>query len=263
VAERIFLKYYIEEGEDEMKDVRAVVLAAGEGTRMKSPLSKLLHQIDYQELVKFPVNACVESGVGKIVVVVGHQKDKVKSVLGNNFEYVYQEKRRGTGDALKQAIPLLKDFEGELIVLPGDAPFVTPSVLIELVQHQRKAKAGATVLTALLSDPAQYGRIVRDGYRQIKKIVESKDATPEELKIKEVNSSIYCFNTKELLFALPLLKCNNAGEEYYLTDVVALFHQKGLRVEAMRTKDSTIVLGVNTPEELKGVWKMLKRRKNL
>lgn len=246
-----------------MKDVRAVVLAAGEGTRMRSPLTKLLHRVDYQELVKFPVNACVESGIGKIIVVVGHQADKVKSVLGNNFKYAYQEKRRGTGDALKQAIPLLKDFKGELIVLPGDAPFITPSILIELVQHQRNVKAGAIVLTALLSEPTHYGRIVRDGYRQIKKIVESKDATPEELKIKEVNSSIYCFNTKELLFALPLLKCNNAREEYYLTDVVALFHQKGLRVEAMRTKDPTVALGVNTPDELKRVWKILKRRKNL
>jgi len=135
--------------------------------------------------------------------------------------------------------------------------------LIELVHHQRKVKSSATVLTAFLSNPAHYGRIVRDGYRQIKKIVESKDATPEELKIKEVNSSIYCFDTKELLLTLPLLKCNNAGEEYYLTDVVALFHQKGLRVEAMRTKDPTVVLGVNTPEELKRVWKILKRRKNL
>ena len=101
------------------------------------------------------------------------------------------------------------------------------------------------------------------GIDRFKKIGESKDATPEELKIKEVNSSIYCFNTKELLFALPLLKCNNAGEEYYLTDVVALFHQRGLRVEAMRTKDPMVVLGVNTPDELKRVWKILKRRKNL
>ncbi|MCD6232013.1 NTP transferase domain-containing protein [Candidatus Aerophobetes bacterium] len=245
-----------------MKNVRAVVLAAGEGTRMKSPLTKLLHRIDYQELVKFPVGACVKSGVSKVIVVVGHQAEKVKSVLGNNFEYVYQKERRGTGDALKQAIPLLKDFGGELIVLPGDAPFVTPSILKELVQYQRKRESAATVLTALLPNPTHYGRIVRDGYRQIKKIVEIKDATSEELKIKEVNSGIYCFNTRELLPVLPLLKCNNASREYYLTDVVELFHQKGLRVEAMRTKDSLVVLGVNTPEELKRAWKILKRKSN-
>jgi len=243
-----------------MKNVKAVILAAGEGTRMKSRLSKLLHPLRYQALVKFPVNACVESGIGEVILVVGHQAEKIKSVLGDGFTYVYQKKRLGTGDALKQAVPLLKDFKGELVVLPGDAPFINSSTLIQLIQYHRRQKPVATILTALLSDPGHYGRVIRDGYRQIKKIVESKDAKSEELKVKEVNSGIYCFDTQKLLQVLPYLNCNNVGKEYYLTDVVELFHRQGLRVEAMRTNDPTVVLGVNTPEELKRAWRILKKR---
>jgi len=250
-----------------MRNVRAVVLAAGEGTRMKSTLSKLLHlhPISSQALVRFAVNACVESGIGKTIVVVGHQAEKVKSILGERFEYVYQEKRLGTGDALRQAVSLLADFEGELVVLPGDAPFITPAMLIELIQYHRELKPAATVLTALLPDPSYYGRIVRNGYRdgypQIKKIVESKDATSEELKIKEVNSGVYCFDNQELLPILPCLDRSNRGGEYYLTDAVELLNKRSLRVEAMRAKDPQVVLGVNTPEELKRAWRILGRRR--
>jgi len=243
-----------------LKNVKAVVLAAGEGTRMRSRLTKLLHPLRYQALVKFPVNACVESGIGEIIIVVGHQADKIRSTLGDGFTYVYQGKRLGTGDALKQAAPLLKDFEGELVVLPGDAPFINSSTLIQLVQYHRKRKIVATVLTALLPDPAHYGRVIRDGYSQIKRIVESKDAKPEELKVKEVNSGIYCFDTQKLLSVLPYLNCNNVKKEYYLTDVVELFYQQRLRVEAMRTNDPTVILGVNTQEELKRAWKILRKR---
>jgi bifunctional UDP-N-acetylglucosamine pyrophosphorylase/glucosamine-1-phosphate N-acetyltransferase len=246
--------------EKKMKNVKAVVLAAGEGTRMKSKISKLLHPLRYQALVKFPVSACVDSGIGEVIIVLGHQADKVKSTLGEGFTYVYQPKRLGTGDALKQAAPLLKDFKGELVVLPGDAPFINSSTLIQLIQCHRKQKLAATVLTALLSNPGYYGRVIYDGYRQIKRIVESKDAGPDELKVKEVNSGIYCFDTQNLLQALPHLSCNNVSKEYYLTDVVELFYQRGLRVEAIRTDDPTVVLGVNTPEELKRAWKILRKR---
>ena len=250
-----------------MKNVRAVVLAAGEGTRMRSTLSKLLHRhpISSQALVGFTVNACRESGIKKTIVVIGHQAEKVRSALGEEVEYVYQEKRLGTGDALKQAVSFLEDFEGELVVVPGDAPFITSSMLIELIAHHRETKPAATVLTALLSDPGQYGRIVRNGYidghRQIEKIVESKDAEPEELEIKEVNSGIYCFDNQRLLTFLPHLSRSNKGGEYYLTDVVELLNGQKLRVEAMKVDDPQVVLGVNTPEELKRAWKILGKKR--
>jgi len=250
-----------------MKNVRAVVLAAGEGTRMRSTLSKLLHlhPISSQALVRFAVSACVESGIGKTIVVVGYQAEEVKSTLGEGFEYVYQEKRLGTGDALKRAISLLRDFKGELVVVPGDAPFITSSMLIKLVEHHRETKPAATVLTALLSEPGHYGRIVRngyiDGYRQIKKIVESKDASYQELEIKEVNSGIYCFDNQRLIPLLPRLSRSNKGGEYYLTDVVELLNKRKLRIEAMKVDDPQIILGVNTPEELKRAWRILGRKR--
>ncbi len=250
-----------------MKNVRAVVLAAGAGTRMRSTLSKLLHlhPISSQALVRFAVNACVESGIARTIVIVGHQAEEVKSALGEGFEYIYQEKRMGTGDALKQAVSLLRDFKGELVVVPGDAPFITSSMLVELIKHHRQTKPVATVLTAILSDPGHYGRIVRngyiDGYRQVEKIVESKDANPEQLGIKEVNSGIYCFDNQRLLPFLPHLSRGNKGGEYYLTDVVELLNKQKLRVEAMRVDDPQVVLGVNTPEELKRAWKILGKRK--
>lgn len=246
-----------------MKNVRAVVLAAGEGTRMRSTLSKLLHlhPISSQALVRFAVNACVESGIERTVVVVGYQAEELKSALGEGFEYVYQEKRMGTGDALKRAVSLLRDFKGELVVVPGDAPFITSSMLIELIEHHRETRPAATVLTALLPDPTYYGRIVRNGYRQIKKIVEIKDASSEELKIKEINSGIYCFDNQRLLPLLPHLSRSNKGGEYYLTDVVELLNKRELRVEAMRVEDPQVVLGVNTPEELKRAWRILGKKR--
>jgi len=244
-----------------MKNVKAVILAAGEGTRMKSPLSKLIHHVYYQSLVEFPARVCIESGIGETIVVVGHQADKVKNILGNKFTYVYQKKRLGTGDALKQVVPLLKNFKGELIVLPGDAPFITSSVLIELTHQHRKTKPAATVITAFLSDPGYYGRVIRNGYLGIKKIVESKDANSQEIKVKEINSGVYCFDTQKIIPLLSQLSCNNAKKEYYLTDVISLFNQKGLKVEALRVEDSTIAFGVNTGEDLKRTIQIMKEKK--
>jgi len=244
-----------------MKNVKAVILAAGEGTRMKSPLSKLIHHVYYQSLVEFPARACIESGIGETIVVVGYQADKVRGILGEKFTYVYQKKRLGTGDALRQAIPLLRSFKGELVVLPADAPFITSSVLIELVGQHRKTKPAATVLTALLSDPGYYGRVIRNGYLGIKKIVESKDANPEEIEVKEINSGVYCFDTQKLLPLLSQLSCNNMKKEYYLTEVISLFNQKGFGVEALRVDDPTIALGVNTRKDFKRVIQIMKEKR--
>ena len=243
-----------------MKNVKAVILAAGEGTRMRSPLSKLIHHVCYQSLVEFPARACMETGIGETIVVVGYQADKVRGILGEKFTYVYQKKRLGTGDALRQAAPLLGNFRGEVVVLPGDAPFVTSSVLVELIHQHRKRRPSATVLTALLSDPGYYGRVIRNGYLGIEKIVESKDANPEEIKVKEINSGVYCFDTQKLLPFLSQLSCDNAKKEYYLTEVISLFNQKGLRVEALKVADPTIALGVNTRKDHKRVIQIMKEK---
>lgn len=243
-----------------MENVKAVILAAGEGTRMKSPLSKLIHHVYYQSLVEFPARACIESGIGETIVVVGHQADKIRGILGEKFTYLYQKKRLGTGDALRQAVPLLRSFKGELVVLPGDAPFITSSVLIELIHQHRKTKPAATVVTALLSEPGYYGRVIHNGYLGIKKIVESKDASPQEIKVKEINSGVYCFDTQKLLPLLSQLSCNNVKKEYYLTEAISLFNQKGFSVEALGVDDPTIALGVNTRKDLKRVTQIMKEK---
>lgn len=244
-----------------MKNVKAVILAAGEGTRMKSPLSKLIHHVYYQSLVEFPARACIESGIGETIVVVGHQAEKIRGILGEKFTYLYQKKRLGTGDALRQAVPLLRSFKGELVVLPGDAPFITSSVLIELIHQHRKTKPAATVVTALLSEPGYYGRVIHNGYLGIKKIVESKDASPQEIKVKEINSGVYCFDTQKLLPLLSQLSCNNVKKEYYLTEAIYLFNKRGLKVEALGVDDPTIALGVNTRKDLKRVTQIMKEKK--
>ena len=243
-----------------MDNVKAVILAAGESTRMKSGLSKLLHQLGGKTLVEFPAGACKECGIKDVIVVVGYQADKVISVLGNSFTYIYQEKRLGTGDALKRALPLLEDFEGELLVLPGDAPFITASVLKNLIAYHKKSKPAATILTAFLDDPSHYGRIVRDGYKRIKEIVEYKNATTKELDIKEVNSGVYLFDTKAVISVIPQLQPNPVTGEYYLTDAISLLNEKGYRVEAFLSQDPTVVLGVNTPEDFKKAANIMRQK---
>ncbi len=244
-----------------MKNVKAVILAAGEGTRMRSSLSKLIHRVGYQSLVEFPAKACIESEVDETIIVVGYQADKIKNILGEKFTYVHQEKRLGTGDALRQTVHLLKNFKGELVVLPGDAPLITSSVLTKLIHRHREKRPAATVVTAFSSNPGYYGRVIHDGYLGIKKIVESKDANSQEIKVKEINSSIYCFDTQKLLPLLPQLNCNNVKKEYYLTDVISLFNQRGFRVEALRVDDPIIVFGVNTKKDLKRVIQIMKEKK--
>ena len=251
------------EGENRLKHVIGVVLAAGEGTRMHLDHSKMLHTLNGQILVKFAADACLKCGMQKVIVVVGYQAEKVKSYLGDNFEYVCQEKRRGTGDALRRAASLLENFEGELVVLPGDAPFITCSVLRRLVEYHRKKNSSATVLTAVLPNPDSYGRIIRNGFSSIRKIVESKVATPAELKIREVNSGVYCFNTSTVLPLLFHIPRNPVSGEYYLTDLIEILNERELRVEALRTEDPRLVLGVNTPEDLREAWEIMKKDKGI
>jgi len=240
-----------------VRDVTAVILAAGESKRMKSSTSKLLHRLGDRHLVEFPVRACLEAKVGRIIVVVGHQADRIKKVLEDSCEYVYQERRLGTGDALRRVAPLISDFKGELLVLPGDAPFITSSVLEQLVMHHRERRPVATILTAVIPDPGAYGRVIRNGDESVKKIVESKNATQSQLEIKEINSGIYCFDAQKVVFALPFLQPNKLSKEIYLTDIFEIFHKQGERVEALPVNDFRLAMGVNTPEDLRRAYRFL------
>jgi len=244
------------------EEVIAVVLAAGKGTRMKSEKSKLVHKIYGKELVRRVVETAQKSGVEDIITVVGYKKEQVQLVLGDTVKYAYQEEMLGTGHALMQAEEYLKNKHGKVVVLNGDVPILRPETIKDLVKKSIENKEYATLLTAIYNNPTGYGRIVRDIGGSIKEIVEEKDATEEQRKIQEINAGIYCFDIQELLKALKKIKPNNIQKEYYLTDVVKIMNEEGLKTGAFIVKDNTEILGVNDKMQLELLTKVLKLRIN-
>ena len=244
------------------QDVIALVLAAGKGTRMKSDKSKLVHKIYGKELVKRVVETANKSGVDEVVTVVGYKKEQVQLVLGDSVKYAYQEEMLGTGHAVLQAEEYLKDKHGKVIVLNGDVPILRVETIKNLIKKSIDNKEYATVLTAIYSNPTGYGRIVRDIGGNIKGIVEEKDATAEQKKIQEINAGIYCFDIQELLKALKKIKPDNAQNEYYITDVIKIMNEEGLKTGAVIVEDNTEILGVNDKMQLELLTKVLKLRIN-
>jgi UDP-N-acetylglucosamine diphosphorylase/glucosamine-1-phosphate N-acetyltransferase len=240
----------------------AVLLAAGKGTRMKSDLAKVLFPLGGKPLVLYVVDAVVAAGCDRIIVVVGHQADRVRDVLrGRDVECVLQEPQLGTGHAVSCAAPLLAGVTGPVAVLAGDAPLIRPGTLRSMLEHHVRAGAAVTLLSAILPDPSGYGRVVRKEGRVVA-IVEDKDAGPEERAIREINSSIYAFDGPFLLRSLPSLKNENRQREYYLTDLVHLAFAEGRPVEARPVDDPHEVEGVNTPEQLDEAERLLAERRS-
>ena len=246
----------------EEKYVMSVIMAAGKGTRMKSNKSKLVHKIYDKELVKRVVELAKEVGTDDIVTVVGHLREQVKEVLGNDVKYVYQEELLGTGHAVMQAKKYLEGKKGKVIILYGDVPIIRKETLENLIIKSFKNKEYATLLTAIYENPTGYGRIIRDEGGNIKAIVEEKDANMFEKEIKEINSGIYCFDIEELLSALEKLKPNNVQGEYYLTDVIKIMNDKGLKTGAVIVEDNTEILGVNDRAQLELLTRVLRMRIN-
>lgn len=243
-------------------EVIALVLAAGKGTRMKSDKSKLVHKIYGKELVKRVVETAKKSNVDDVITVVGYKREQVQIVLGDSVKYAYQEEMLGTGHAVLQAEEYLKNKQGKVVVLNGDVPILRPETIKELIQKSIDNKEYATILTAIYNNPTGYGRIIRDVGGNIKEIVEEKDATEEQKKIQEINAGIYCFDIQELLNALKKIEPNNSQKEYYLTDVVKIMNDKGLKTGAVIVKDNTEILGVNDKMQLELLTKVLKLRIN-
>lgn len=244
------------------REVIALVLAAGKGTRMKSEKSKLVHKIYGKELVKRVVENAKKAGVNDVLTVVGYKKEQVQLVLGNIVKYAYQEEMLGTGHAVLQAEEFLRDKQGKVLVLNGDVPIIRPETLKELITKSIENKEYATILTAIYNNPTGYGRIIRDIGGNIKEIVEEKDATDEQKRIQEINAGIYCFDIQELLKALRKIKPNNVQKEYYLTDVIKIMNDEGLKTGAVIVKDNTEILGVNDKMQLELLTKVLKLRIN-
>ncbi len=247
---------------EENSDIITLIMAAGKGTRMKSNKSKLVQKIYDRELVKRVVDLAENIGSSEIIAVVGFLKEQIINVLGDRVKYAYQDELLGTGHAVMQAEEYLKGKKGKVVILYGDVPIIRPSTLKNLITKSNSQKEYATVLTAIYDNPTGYGRIVRDEGGSIKEIVEEKDTDPLQKEIKEINSGIYCFDIEELLLAIKQLKPNNAQGEYYLTDVIKIMNEKGLKTGAVIVEDDTEILGVNDRVQLELLTRVLRKRIN-
>ncbi|QOV09778.1 bifunctional UDP-N-acetylglucosamine diphosphorylase/glucosamine-1-phosphate N-acetyltransferase GlmU [Viridibacillus arvi] len=228
-----------------MTNVYAVILAAGQGTRMKSKLYKVLHPVCGKPMVEHVVDHIQTLDVERIVTIVGYGAEKVKEQLGEKSEYVLQAEQLGTAHAIQQVEPILGELEGTTIVICGDTPLIRPETMKALFEHHESNHAKATILTAIAEDPTGYGRILRSTDQQVAQIVEQKDATPEQRQVKEINTGTYCFDNKALFAALKLVKNDNAQGEYYLPDVIEILQKQGEVVAAYVTENFAETLGVN------------------
>lgn len=239
----------------------ALILAAGEGTRMKSGLPKVAHRILGVPMVSYVVDAARSAGLGRVVVVTGFEAGVVESLLpGETF--VRQEQQLGTGHAVMAAMPAFQGFDGSLVVLSGDSPLIRPETVRALVEARESADAGVAVLTAHLPDPGGYGRVVRDEHGHMVAIIEQKDLAEEQLSLDEVNTGTYCFDAGALAAHVHRLTAENAQQEYYLTDMIARLRDEGLAVVDVPAADPTEVLGVNTRVQLAEAGKHMQRRIN-
>ena len=240
----------------------AVILAAGQGKRIKSDIPKVLHKVCGKEMVNHVIDNMRKAEISDINVIVGKGAEKVKEGTSDrNVTYSFQKEQLGTGDAVKSAKDFLKDKDGVVAVFTGDAPLTRTETINNLIDKHVSENNSATLLTAYVDDPTGYGRIIRNG-NEVVKIVEHKDCNEEELKVKEMNAGMYCFDIKELLKALDKLSNNNAQGEYYLTDVIGILKEENKKVGALVT-DYEDTVGVNSRAQLAEVEAILRKRINL
>ncbi|WP_283582500.1 bifunctional UDP-N-acetylglucosamine diphosphorylase/glucosamine-1-phosphate N-acetyltransferase GlmU [Ligilactobacillus hohenheimensis] len=245
-----------------MTEKYAVILAAGQGTRMKSKLYKVLHPVCGKAMVDHVLTQLERVGIDQIVTVVGHGADQVKQLLGDRTIYALQAEQLGTGHAVMQAEDVLGQKDGITLVTCGDTPLFTAETFKQLFAYHEQQGAAATVLTAHTDQPFGYGRIIRDAAGTVAKIVEQKDATPEEAAVQEINTGVYCFNNQELFAALHQLSNDNAQGEYYLTDVIGILKQAGKQVGAFQMDDFTESMGVNDRVALANATRVMQQRIN-
>ncbi len=245
----------------------AVVLAAGKGTRMGSDLPKVVHEAAGRPLVRWVVDALRAAGIGDVIVVVGHRAELVEASLADvsGLSFAIQRQQRGTGDAVAAAAAAIESRIAEnrrrpVVIVCGDSPMLRPESVRGLLARFADSNASCLLGTAVTADPQGLGRIVRDQAGRFLRIVEQKDATPEERAIREVNMSTYVFAAEDLLQALSRLDNSNASGEYYLTDCPGILLGEGHLVDALACLDSSESLSVNTPEQLAEVAEALRRR---
>ncbi len=244
-----------------MINVTALILAAGEGKRMKSDKAKVLHQVCGKAMIEWVYEAARNAGVEKCVAIVGHKAEQVMEYMGDKVEYVLQEQRLGTGHAVRQARRHIENG-GYILILYGDTPLISTKTIKEAIDYLTCEKLHAVVISADVREPAGYGRIVRDSEGNFIRIVEHRDANEAEREIKEINSGMYIFSSAELAEALDLLRNDNDQGEYYLTDTLEIMLSKGYRVGIFKAKDSDEVLGANDQAQLEQIAAILEGRIN-
>lgn len=242
----------------------AVILAAGQGTRMRSDLPKVLHEVCGRPMLAYVLDACRQAGVGQQYVVVGYGAAQVRAALEGEpgVHFVEQSEQRGTGHAVLCARAAVEGRYDDLLVLCGDGPLVRAATLTALLERHRSTQAAATLATAVLDDPTGYGRIVRDAEGRLRAIVEERDCDAAQRRIREVNPSYYCFRAAELFAALEQVRPDNAKGEYYLTDVFALLVAAGRKVEVLAAVPAEDVLGINSRRDLATVNRIMRERIN-
>lgn len=241
----------------------AIILAAGKGTRMTGDLPKVLHRVAGRPMVCWVIDACLKAGVSRCIVVVGYHGDQVQQVVGDQTDcaFVVQHEQLGTGHAARMAKPLF-DHTGprDVFVLPGDAPLIRWQTLTRLIQTHRATGAAATLAVAVLENPNGYGRVIRDEDGSFRAIVEQKDATDPQRKIRQINTGYYCFRSSRLFETLSRVGHDNVQGEYYLTDVPGLMAQAGETVAIVDAVPPEDVMGINTPQQLAQVDQILRAR---
>ncbi|GKV70384.1 bifunctional protein GlmU [Sporosarcina sp. NCCP-2716] len=243
-----------------MTHTYAIVLAAGQGTRMKSKLYKVLHPVCGKPMVEHVIDHVRGIGADRVVTVVGHGAEQVEETLGAKSEYVLQAEQLGTAHAVQQAEQLLGNLDGTTLVICGDTPLIRSETMEALVRNHRELGAKATILTAIAEDPAGYGRIIRGERGEVLRNVEQKDASPEEQAIREINTGTYCFDNRALFDALKKVKNDNAQGEYYLPDVVGILQSEGALIGAYACADFSETLGVNDRVVLSQAEAVMRRR---
>ncbi|KPU42801.1 bifunctional protein GlmU [Oxobacter pfennigii] len=244
-----------------MKDICAVILAAGEGKRMKSKHSKVTHKLCGKAIIEHVIHSVKAAGIDDVIVVVGHKADEVKGSIKDDVKFALQDIQLGTGHAVMCAESFISRDSSVTLILTGDTPIITKETISNLVKYHIENEFCASILTADFDNPTGYGRIVRDITGNVQKITEQRDANEEELKIKEINSGIYCFISEKLVNALKKISNNNTQGEYYLTDVIEILKSENQPIGAFKTSDNHEIMGINSRQQLAEAVLMMRKRK--
>ena len=244
-------------------EIKAVILAAGKGTRMKSNTPKVLHKIFEKPLLGYVLDN-VKNIVNEAFVIAGHHAEEVTEYVEKNYssaKTVLQSPQLGTGHAVSMVCPSLENFDGQVIILCGDTPLITEATLKKFVEYHNSNNSDLTVMSTIFENPTNYGRIIREDDNSLKCIVEEKDATEEQKAVKEVNAGIYCLNWGKIKPAFSQLTSNNAQGEYYLTDIIAWGKKNNLNVNAYILENSDEIYGINSRSNLATAAKIMNERK--